>query len=187
MQWGGGSGWLPRATAEKCDGAAAQEQVGGPALQPGGGFREAHLHLRSAMRAEGGPAAPGETRGAVATAGLWSGGPGAQSGARFGAVDSDKRWLGLGHSGGDTALGGVAVCGNGRGTRAESPEAQTCSASQGGRNTQRKKTGTWTYLSLENALNSITDDGMSIREASKLYGIPSSSIRDHLYGRTTSR
>ena len=40
---------------------------------------------------------------------------------------------------------------------------------------------------LENVLNSITDDGMTFREASKLYRIPTSSIRDHLYGRTTSR
>ena len=36
-------------------------------------------------------------------------------------------------------------------------------------------------------MNSITDDGMSFREASRVYGIPTTSIRDHLYGRTTSR
>ena len=39
MQWRGGSGWLPRAAAEECDGAAAQEQGGDPASQRGGGFR----------------------------------------------------------------------------------------------------------------------------------------------------
>ena len=50
-----------------------------------------------------------------------------------------------------------------------------------------KKTETWIDLPLENALNSITNDSMSFREASKLYGIPTNSIRDHLYGRTTSR
>ena len=148
---------------------------------------KARPHLRSARRAKGDPAALGETRGAVATVGLRNGGPGAQSGARFGAGEGNRRGPGLGHGKGDAALGGATVCGNGGGTSAESPEAQTCSASQGGRNTQRKKTGIWTDLSLENALNSITNDGMSIREASKLYGIPSSSIRDHLYGIRTSR
>ena len=56
-----------------------------------------------------------------------------------------------------------------------------------GKTMQTKKIGSWMNLALENALNSITDDGMSIKEVSKLYGIPSSSIRDHLYGRTISR
>ena len=52
---------------------------------------------------------------------------------------------------------------------------------------RQKNTSAWTDRFLENALNSITNDGMSFREASKVYGIPTTSIRDHLYGRTTSR
>ena len=45
----------------------------------------------------------------------------------------------------------------------------------------------WSDESLENPLNAIIDEGMSLREASRVIGIPSSSIRDHLYGRTISR
>ena len=67
--------------------------------------REACPHLRSARRAEGGLAAPGETGGAVATAGLRNGGPGAQLGARFGAGEGDRQGPGLGHGGGDATLG----------------------------------------------------------------------------------
>ena len=130
---------------------------------------------------------PGESGGAVTRAEARSGGPIAQSDAWCGDSGGDRGGLGNRESGGE-AGGCVAVCGDGGGVRAESPQAQTCNASQvGGRNIHRKKTGTWTDVSLENALNSITNDGMSIREASKLYGIPSSSIRDHLYGRKTSR
>ena len=87
--------------------------------------------------------------------------------------------------------GGGAVGGwpDGHGARADAMWEQTCSADPhfGGTRSERKKTGTWTDAALENALNSITNDGMTIRQASKLYGIPTSSIRDHLYGRTTSR
>lgn len=49
------------------------------------------------------------------------------------------------------------------------------------------KTGAWSNEALENAMNSITDQGMSIREASRVHGIPTSSVRDHLYGKTVSR
>ena len=87
-----------------------------------------------------------------------------------------------------TATPASVVIGLGRGTRGESPVRQ---AYRGGATTRRdihrKKTCNWTDTSLENALNSITYDGMSFREASRVYGIPTSSIKDHLYGRTTSR
>ena len=86
------------------------------------------------------------------------------------------------------ARGPVGQSGDGRGAMAEALPPQTCSADHfGGRDTQTKKTGTWTDLALENALNSIIDDGMTFREASKLYRIPTSSIRDHLYGKTITR
>ena len=70
----------------------------------------------------------------------------------------------------------------------EAPPAQR---PKGGVNSSRdvhkKKTSVWSDRSLENALNSIINDGMSFREASKVYGIPTTSIRDHLYSRTTTR
>ena len=120
-------------------------------------------HLRTAGRAKGRAAMPGETGGNIISAGGWRiRDAGAQSGERCGAGEVERR-AGLGPL--DAAgLGGAAV---GAGVTAEFSEAQTCSASQGGTHRYRKKTGTWTNLSLENALNSITDDGMSIREASK--------------------
>ena len=49
------------------------------------------------------------------------------------------------------------------------------------------KTSAWSDESLENALNAITNEGMSLKEASRVIGILSSFIRDHLYGRTLSR
>ena len=46
--------------------------------------------------------------------------------------------------------------------------------------------GLWIDKTLEKALNAITNDGMKLRVASRTFGIPSSSLRDHLYGKTTS-
>ena len=40
---------------------------------------------------------------------------------------------------------------------------------------------------MQQALDKITDKGMKLKVASKVFRIPSSSLRDHLYGRTTSR
>ena len=74
------------------------------------------------------------------------------------------------------------------GARGEPPAMQACrGGATTGRDTHRKKIGNWTDTTLENALNSITNDGMSFTEASRVYGIPTSSIGDHLYGRMTSR
>ena len=53
--------------------------------------------------------------------------------------------------------------------------------------THKKRTGNWTDTDLEQAMNSITDDALSLRQASRLYGIPTSSLRDHLFGKTRSR
>ena len=52
-----------------------------------------------------------------------------------------------------------------------------------------EKTGSWTNKTLQQAMDKITDEGMKLNVAAKvrLFGIPSSSLRDHLYGRTTSR
>lgn len=55
------------------------------------------------------------------------------------------------------------------------------------RRVQRKKNGNWTDAQLEQALSAITDDGMKIREASRIYNIPATSLRNHLWGTTTGR
>ena len=47
--------------------------------------------------------------------------------------------------------------------------------------------GAWSDESLTSALNTITNDGMGLREASRVFGILASSIRNHLYRKTTSR
>ena len=51
----------------------------------------------------------------------------------------------------------------------------------------RRRTGNWTDTALSNALNAITDDGMKVNAASRKFGIPASSLRDHLLGKTRSR
>ena len=53
--------------------------------------------------------------------------------------------------------------------------------------TCRQKTSSWTDLSLQQTLDKITNECMKLKVASKVFGIPSSSLRDHLYGRTTSK
>ena len=80
------------------------------------------------------------------------------------------------------ALPGASASSNGADqappVRTSSPHVNTGS---------RKKAGSWTDQSLQQALNKITDEGMKLKVASKVFGIPSSSLRDHLYGRTTFR
>ena len=49
------------------------------------------------------------------------------------------------------------------------------------------KNGNWTDESLYNAMNAVTDDGMPLREADILFGVPTTSLRDHLYGKTRGR
>ena len=51
----------------------------------------------------------------------------------------------------------------------------------------RRKTGLWTDAALEKAMNAVIDDGMAIRAASRTFGVLCSSLRDHLYGKTTCR
>ena len=49
------------------------------------------------------------------------------------------------------------------------------------------KNGNWSNDSLQAAMDAVTDDGMSLRQASRVFGVPSTSIRDHLYGKTRGR
>ena len=51
----------------------------------------------------------------------------------------------------------------------------------------RQKTRSWTNQTLQQAMDKITDEGMKLKMAAKVFGIPNSSLRDHMYGRTTSR
>ena len=69
---------------------------------------------------------------------------------------------------------------------AEGPQANAGGA-QTSSGTHKKRTDKWTDVDLELAMNSITDDAMSLRQASRVYGIPTSSLRDHLFGKTRSR
>ena len=49
------------------------------------------------------------------------------------------------------------------------------------------KTRNWTNAQLKTILDTITDDDMKIREASCTFGIPPTSICDHLFGRLQGR
>ena len=49
------------------------------------------------------------------------------------------------------------------------------------------KNGNWSTESLQAAMDAVTDDGMSLRQAWRMFGVPSTSIRDHLYGKTRGR
>ena len=49
------------------------------------------------------------------------------------------------------------------------------------------KNGNWSNESLQAAMDAVTDSGMSLRQAGRVFGVPSTSIRDHLYGKTRGR
>ena len=51
----------------------------------------------------------------------------------------------------------------------------------------RRKTGNWTDAVLCDTLDAITDDGMKVKAASQKFGLPASSLRDHLLCKTISR
>ena len=50
-----------------------------------------------------------------------------------------------------------------------------------------KKTGNWTSAQLQQALDAITDEGMKIKTTSRKFGIPPSSLRDHLFGKVLDK
>ena len=50
-----------------------------------------------------------------------------------------------------------------------------------------RKNGNWTHETLQKALNVVIDEGMKIRVASRVFGIPATFIRDHLYDKTRTR
>jgi len=51
---------------------------------------------------------------------------------------------------------------------------------------KRKLNGNWNYDQLKSAIANV-DEGMSIREAGRINGIPSSTLRGHVYGTTIYR
>jgi hypothetical protein len=53
--------------------------------------------------------------------------------------------------------------------------------------TRCKKNGNWTNASLEQALDAITEHGMKVRIVARHFGIPTTSLKNHLYGRVISR
>ena len=62
------------------------------------------------------------------------------------------------------------------------PNSQEVPCSRIRRNLSNKM-GNWTNAELKAALDAITDDGMKVREVFCTFGIPPTSIRDHLFGR----
>ena len=97
------------------------------------------------------------------------------------AVETHSRQLrrspALGVVGTPAPSGSVAAAGRG----GEVPSAAVPAVPR------RRRIGNWTDDVLSNAFNAITDDGMKVNAASRKFGIPASSLRDHLLGKTRSR
>jgi hypothetical protein len=60
------------------------------------------------------------------------------------------------------------------------------SSSPSGRGPAPKK-ATWTNATLKQAMDAVTDHGMKVRTAARSFGIPPTSLRDHLYGKVVGR
>jgi hypothetical protein len=56
-----------------------------------------------------------------------------------------------------------------------------------GQKRSKRRIGQWSDEALEKAINAITDDRMKLNVTSKMFEIPTSSLRDDLYTKTTSR
>ena len=66
------------------------------------------------------------------------------------------------------------------------PNSQEVPCSRTRRNLPNE-TGNWTNAQLKATLNAITDDGMKVREISRIFGIPPTSLRDYLFGRVQGK
>ena len=51
----------------------------------------------------------------------------------------------------------------------------------------RRQSGNWIDVTLQKAMDAVTDHGMKVMATVRAFDIPASSLRDHLYGKTTSR
>ena len=52
---------------------------------------------------------------------------------------------------------------------------------------KRRRSGNWIDATLMKAMDAVTDRGMKVKVAARAFNIPASSLKDHLYGKTTSR
>ena len=59
--------------------------------------------------------------------------------------------------------------------------------SNSNRRSTPKKTGNWTDAALKAAIDAVTDQGMKVRCTARTFGIPSTSLRDHLFGKVVGR
>ena len=50
-----------------------------------------------------------------------------------------------------------------------------------------KKSGNWIDAALKATIDAITDQGMKVRCAARTFGIPSTSLRGHLFGKVVGR
>jgi hypothetical protein len=50
-----------------------------------------------------------------------------------------------------------------------------------------QKKATWINATLKQAMDVVTDHGMKVRTAARSFGIPPTSLRDHLYGKVVGR
>jgi hypothetical protein len=73
--------------------------------------------------------------------------------------------------------------------RTSTPSTRTLLQSSGSpaSTAKMKINGNWTSATLEQALDAITDHGMKVRTAARHFGIPATSLRNHLYGLVTTR
>ena len=59
--------------------------------------------------------------------------------------------------------------------------------SNSNRRSTPKKTGNWTDVALKATIDAVTDQGMKVRCAARTFGIPPTSLRDHLFGKVVGR
>lgn len=79
-------------------------------------------------------------------------------------------------------------------TASAAPEAEPTQASvppnqppnQRGTGKRRKKNGNWTTEALKSAIAAV-EGGEKLRTAARFFGIPATSLSDHVYGRTLTR
>ena len=52
---------------------------------------------------------------------------------------------------------------------------------------KRRRSGNWTDATLQKGMDVVIDHSMKQKAVARAFDIPASSLRDHLYGKTTSR
>ena len=50
-----------------------------------------------------------------------------------------------------------------------------------------KRSRNWTDKTLQKAMDAVTDADMKVKATARAFGIPATSLRDHLYRKTTSK